>query len=78
LDGVVSWLVTLGMAAILGGTMRAPLTNTLFAVELTGNSHVLLPLLVASGTAFGVTVHLMRRSILTERIGWRGRHISHE
>jgi CIC family chloride channel protein len=27
----------IGMAAIMGGTMRAPLTATLFAVELTGN-----------------------------------------
>ena len=31
----------LGMAAMMGGTMRAPLTRTVFAVELTGNS--LLP-----------------------------------
>ena len=27
----------LGMAAMMGGTMRAPLTGTLFAVELTGD-----------------------------------------
>src|SRR3546814_10821451 len=31
----------LGMAAMMGGTMRAPLTATLFAVELTGNFSVL-------------------------------------
>ncbi|MGZ5933865.1 MAG: chloride channel protein [Rhizomicrobium sp.] len=68
----------LGMAAILGGTMRAPLTSTLFMFELTGNSHVLLPLLVTSVAAFGVTVLLMRRSILTERIARRGHHISRE
>ena len=35
-------------AAVLGGTMRAPLTATLFAVELTGNHHVLVPVMTAS------------------------------
>jgi len=68
----------LGMAAMLGGTMRAPLTATAFALELTGNIHVLLPLLVASVCAFAVTVLLMDRSILTERIARRGLHLSRE
>src|SRR5580692_1624129 len=76
--GDAGFWALLGMAAILGGTMRAPLTSTLFAVELTGNSHVLLPLLAASVAAFCVTVLLMRRSILTERIARRGHHISRE
>jgi len=71
------WAI-LGMAAILGGTMRAPLTSTLFAVELTGNHHLLAPVLVASVAAFGTTVLLMRRSILTERIARRGHHIMRE
>jgi CBS domain-containing protein len=68
----------LGMAAILGGTMRAPLTATIFAVELTGNSHVMLPLLAASVAAFILTVLLMKRSILTERIARRGLHLTRE
>ncbi|HVW72248.1 MAG TPA: chloride channel protein [Rhizomicrobium sp.] len=68
----------LGMSAILGGTMRAPLTATFFAVELTGNTHILLPLLVATVAAFTVTVLLMKRSILTERIARRGLHLTRE
>jgi CIC family chloride channel protein len=68
----------IGMAAILGGTMRAPLTSTLFAVELTGNIHLLPALFAASLAAFLVTVLLMRRSILTERIARRGHHITRE
>src|SRR5581483_2821046 len=68
----------LGMAAILGGTMRAPLTATFFAVELTGNSQILLPLLAASVSAFALTVLLMKRSILTERIARRGLHLTRE
>jgi CBS domain-containing protein len=68
----------LAMAATMGGTMRSPLTATFFAVELTGNSHVLLPLIAACGTAHLVTVLLMRRSILTEKVARRGHHLVRE
>ncbi|WP_313465428.1 chloride channel protein, partial [Achromobacter sp.] len=68
----------LGMAAMMGGTMRAPLTATLFAVELTGDGKALLPVLAASVFAYGVTVLLLKRSILTEKIARRGHHISRE
>jgi H+/Cl- antiporter ClcA/CBS domain-containing protein len=67
-----------GMAAMMAGSMRAPLTATLFAVELTGAYGALLPLLAACAAAFAVTVLLLKRSILTEKIARRGRHISHE
>jgi H+/Cl- antiporter ClcA len=76
--GDAGFWALLGMSSILGGTMRAPLTATMFAVELTGNTHILPPLLVASVAAFGLTVLLMRRSILTERIARRGLHLSRE
>ena len=68
----------LGMAAMMGGTMRAPLTATLFAVELTGDQHALLPLLVACPIAYATTVLLLKRSILTEKIARRGLHITRE
>ncbi len=68
----------IGMTAILGGTMRAPLTATMFAVELTGNMHIMPAVMTASVAAFVVTVLLMRRSILTERIARRGLHLTRE
>jgi chloride channel protein, CIC family len=68
----------LAMAAMLGGTMRSPLTATFFAVEVTGNSHVLLPLVTACMVSHLVTVLLMRRSILTEKISRRGHHLLRE
>jgi len=68
----------IAMAATMGGTMRAPLTATFFAVELTGNTHVLLPLFAACAAAHAVTVLLMKRSILTEKIARRGHHIVRE
>jgi CIC family chloride channel protein len=76
--GDAGFWALIGMAAILGGTMRAPLTSTMFALELTGDIHVLAPLLTASVAAFAVTVLLMHRSILTERIARRGLHLSRE
>ncbi len=46
-EGAGFWpLVSMG--AILGGTMRAPFTAILFALELTHDINVLLPLLVAA------------------------------
>src|SRR6185312_13683644 len=68
----------LTMAATMGGTMRSPLTATFFAAEITGNSHVLLPLLTACVTAHLLTVLLLRRSILTEKIARRGHHLIRE
>jgi H+/Cl- antiporter ClcA/CBS domain-containing protein len=68
----------LAMAATMGGTMRAPLTATFFAVELTGDTGVLLPLIATCATAHLVTVLLMKRSILTEKIARRGHHIVRE
>ena len=68
----------IAMAATMGGTMRAPLTATFFAVELTGDTHVLVPLIAACATAHAVTVLLMKRSILTEKIARRGHHIVRE
>ncbi|QEK93272.1 chloride channel protein [Achromobacter insolitus] len=68
----------LGMAAMMGGTMRAPLTATLFAVELTGDMGALLPVLAACVFAYAVTVLLLKRSILTEKIARRGHHVSRE
>ncbi|HEX4506346.1 MAG TPA: chloride channel protein [Alphaproteobacteria bacterium] len=78
LPGGSSFWALLGMAAMMGGTMRSPLTAVMFAVELTGNSTVILPLLAATGAAHGVTVLLLKRSILTEKIARRGQHITRE
>ena len=66
------------MAATLGGMMRAPIMATVFAYELTHDANALLPVLAASAVAYGFTVITMHRSILTEKIARRGRHIYRE
>jgi CBS domain-containing protein len=68
----------LGMTGIMAGTMRTPLTATLFAAELTGNFDSLAPLIGVSGVAYGLTVLLMKRSILTEKLARRGYHVTRE
>jgi len=66
------------MAAILAGTMRAPLTALVFAVELTGRFGLALPILTAGIVAHTCTVLALKRSILTEKVARRGYHVSRE
>jgi H+/Cl- antiporter ClcA len=76
-EGAGFWpLVSMG--AILGGTMRAPFTAILFALELTHDINILLPLLVAAMLAHATTVLLLKRSILTEKVARRGFHLTRE
>jgi H+/Cl- antiporter ClcA len=67
-----------GMGAILGGTMRSPFTGIVFALELTHDFNMMLPLLVANFLAHGFTVLVLKRSILTEKISRRGFHLTRE
>jgi len=76
-EGIGFWpLVSMG--AILGGTMRSPFTGIIFALELTHDVNMLLPLLVAVCIAHGFTVLMLPRSILTEKVARRGFHLSRE
>jgi CIC family chloride channel protein len=68
----------IGMAAMMGGTMRSPLTGMIFTLELTKDFNALPALLIGSVAALAVTVLLLRRSILTEKLARRGQHISRE
>jgi chloride channel protein, CIC family len=76
-EGAGFWpLVSMG--ATLGGTMRAPFTSIIFAFELTHDSSILLPLLIASMVSHTFTVLTLKRSILTEKVARRGYHLSSE
>src|SRR5207248_2103024 len=68
----------LSMGAIMGGTMRSPFTAVAFMVELTHDVNVLPGLLIACVAADAVTVLLMKRSILTEKVARRGYHLTRE
>ncbi|HWB84815.1 MAG TPA: chloride channel protein [Bryobacteraceae bacterium] len=76
-QGLGFWpLVSMG--AVLGGTMRAPLTGVIFSLELTHDINMLLPLLIAVTVSHMCTVLVLRRSILTEKVARRGYHLSSE
>jgi H+/Cl- antiporter ClcA len=87
LGGIETWILPdfgagfwplVSMAAMLGGTMRAPFTGIIFALELTHDIPMLLPLLIAVAAAHAFTVLVLKRSILTEKIARRGYHLSRE
>jgi CBS domain-containing protein len=67
--------LVLGAGGVLGA---AWMTGALFAVELTGHFDALPATIAASVGAYAVSVLVMRRSILTEKIARRGRHILQE
>lgn len=71
------WAVC-GLAAVVGGVMRSPLTGIVFTLELTHAWNALLPLVVASVSAYAVSVLLLKRSVLTEKIARRRLHLTRE
>ncbi|HEY2799855.1 MAG TPA: chloride channel protein [Chthoniobacterales bacterium] len=76
--GDVGLWAMVGMAGIMGGTMRSPLTGMFFLLELTHDINALPALLCGSVAGLAVTVLLMKRSILTEKLARRGQHIARE
>lgn len=78
LPGGPGFWAMIGMAGIMSGAMRAPLTGAFFACELTGHVDALPCAMAAAGAAYGISVLVMKRSILTEKIARRGRHILQE
>lgn len=68
----------IGMTGMMAGTMRTPLTAMVFTAELTRDYNLFPALLTASSAALAVTVLLMRRSILTEKLARRGHHVIRE
>lgn len=68
----------LGLAAVVGGVMRSPLTGVIFTLELTHAWSTAVPLLVASVVAYAASTLLLRRSILTEKIARRGLHLTRD
>ncbi len=71
------WAI-LGLAAVVGGVMRSPLTGIVFTLELTHAWPTLFPLLIASVTAYAASVLLLDRSVLTEKIARRGLHLTRD
>ncbi|MBS1752572.1 MAG: chloride channel protein [Ferruginibacter sp.] len=71
--GVVLPLAALvGMASMFAGASRAFITSIIFALETTGQSNALLPLLAACSASYFISFFLMENTIMTEKIARRG------
>lgn len=69
---------TIAMAAMLGGTMRAPFMATVFALETTHDWTIITGVFAGAVAATAVTVLFVKRSMLTERLARRGTHVARE
>ncbi|NJC71167.1 chloride channel protein [Planosporangium thailandense] len=67
-----------GLAAVVGGVMRSPLTGVVFTLELTHAWATAPALLVASTTAYALSAVMLKRSMLTEKIARRGLHLTRD
>lgn len=61
-----------GMSAMFAGASRAFITSIIFALETTGQSNALLPLLATCSASYIVSFFLMKNTIMTEKISRRG------
>lgn len=68
----VSLAALAGMSAMFAGASRALLTSFVFAIETTGQSNALLPLLAACMASYVVSYLIMKNTIMTEKIARRG------
>jgi CIC family chloride channel protein len=68
----------LGMAGALAGVMRSPFTSIVFPIELTHSTNLFLPLLITVTLAHIISVLILKRSILTEKVARRGFHVLRE
>lgn len=68
----------LGLAGAMAGVTRSPFTAIVFAFELTHDQNSLLALLIVATVAHLVSVLVLKRSILTEKVARRGFHVMRE
>jgi chloride channel protein, CIC family len=70
LDPAAFALVAMG--ATFGAAARAPLTGAVFAIEVTGAYHLLIPMLLALGIAEVVTELFLTERLMTDKLVRRG------
>lgn len=68
----------LGLAAVVGGVLRSPLTGVVFTVELTRAWDAVPALLISATSAYALSALVLKRSVLTEKIARRGLHLTRE
>ena len=77
-DVPVSNFVLVGMGGLMAGVMQAPLTAIFLIAEISGGYTLLVPLILTSAIAYGVTRVFEKYSIYTKRIAASGELLTHE
>ena len=70
--------VLAGMAGLMAGILRAPLTAIFLAAEASGGYDLFIPLMVTSAIAFQTARWMRPNSIYTEELAERGELITHD
>lgn len=66
-----------GMAAVMSGVMKAPITSMFLVAELTGGFQLFLPLMLTSAVSFALSYYFDPYSIYTKRLALRGELLTH-
>ncbi len=66
-----------GMAAVLGGVLHAPLTAIFFAAEITNGYHLMLPLMLTTTIAYSTIKFFDTHSIFHRQLAERGELLTH-
>ena len=73
---VVSFTLV-GMAGVMAGVMKAPLTSIFLIAELSNGYGLFIPLMIVASISFAVDYTLDRDSIYTKQLRQRGELLSH-
>lgn len=77
-DVPVQNFVLVGMAGLMAGVMQAPLTAIFLIAEISGGYQLLVPLIITSAVAYGITRIFEKYSIYTKRIAASGELLTHD
>lgn len=76
-DLPISSFTLVGMAAVMSGVMKAPITSMFLVAELTGGFQLFLPLMLTSAVSFALSYYFDPFSIYTKRLAARGELLTH-
>lgn len=81
---VLGWHVSIvsftlvGMAGVMSGVMKAPLTSIFLIAELSNGYELFIPLMIVACISFAVNYGLDRDSIYTKQLRMRGELLTHD
>lgn len=83
-DACFDWSVSVvsfslvGMAGVMSGVMKAPLTSIFLIAELSNGYGLFIPLMIVAAISFAVDYGLDRDSIYTKQLRMRGELLTHD